>query len=115
MKNGRLIVLSGQDRGRTYRLRQGASTIGSAPDCDIVVEDRYVAAQQAEILHHDDGTYTVRQRGFNPIYLDEVEVVGDSPLIPGVRLRLGPDVEIEFQAEMAPVAAEAEPGAPKGI
>jgi predicted component of type VI protein secretion system len=51
----RLIVLTGEEAGRRITIEKVPMTIGSAPDCSIVVKDEEAARKHASIEHTDDG------------------------------------------------------------
>ena len=46
---GWLVIMSGDDRGRDFRLFDGRNMIGTAADCAVVVNDRHVSARHALI------------------------------------------------------------------
>ena len=46
-----VAVVTGQDRGRVFRLRlESTLVIGRAPDCDVVLDDPHIADRHCEVL-----------------------------------------------------------------
>ncbi|PTL79044.1 sigma 54-interacting transcriptional regulator [Vitiosangium sp. GDMCC 1.1324] len=50
----KLLVLSGAEAGRSYSLEQGEYTVGKAPTCDIVLEDKTISRQHLKLEVHED-------------------------------------------------------------
>ncbi len=46
---GWLLVLSGKHKGEDFRLREGKNTVGSAPDCEVVLTDDHISTKHANI------------------------------------------------------------------
>jgi len=46
---GWLLVLNGKHKGEDFRLREGKNTVGSAPDCDVVLTDGHISTKHAHI------------------------------------------------------------------
>lgn len=59
---GWLVPLSGVDRGRDFRLRNGKNIIGTAADCDVVITDPYMSAKHAAVIHQN-GIFTLIDLG----------------------------------------------------
>ena len=54
---GWLVALSGEQKGEDFRLRDGQNTIGSAPDCEVVLRDSAVSGKHASLRHKDQKFY----------------------------------------------------------
>ncbi|GIW72527.1 MAG: hypothetical protein KatS3mg102_2069 [Planctomycetota bacterium] len=52
---GWLVALTGKHKGEDFRIREGKNTIGSSPDCDIVLTDDYVSSKHARINYIQKG------------------------------------------------------------
>ncbi len=55
---GWVVVLSGELRGRDFRLVDGKNTMGTAADCDVVLTDPYLSSKHA-VIRHENGTFTL--------------------------------------------------------
>ena len=62
MKRLRLLVTEGTNKGHVYELGDGAVTVGSHIDCDIVITDDSVSGKHA-IVHLVDDQLLVRDAG----------------------------------------------------
>jgi len=91
----RLVVVSGPNRGLVRDVVAVRVVIGTAPSCDLVLDDATVSRRHCEISAKDDG-YAVRDLGStNATVLNGVPVV-EAPIFPEARLRLG-QTEIVFE------------------
>lgn len=54
---GWLLVWGGKHKGEDFRLREGKNTVGSAPDCDVVLTDDHVSTKHA-VIHCKRATDT---------------------------------------------------------
>ena len=53
---GWLVALSGKHKGDDFRIREGKNTVGSAPNCDMVIQDDHMSSKHANINYiHKDG------------------------------------------------------------
>jgi len=50
---GWFVVLSGDQKGEDFRIREGQNTIGSASDADIVLRDSAIAGKHASLRYKD--------------------------------------------------------------
>lgn len=50
---GWLVAIDGDQKGEDFRLRDGQNTVGSGPDCDIVLRDQTISAKHASIRFKD--------------------------------------------------------------
>ena len=46
---GWLVPLTGKHKGTDFRVREGKTSIGSDPGCDIILEDEFISGQHANI------------------------------------------------------------------
>ena len=51
---GWFVAMSGEQKGEDFRVRDGQNTLGSAPDCEIILNDVTVSAHHASIRHKDE-------------------------------------------------------------
>ncbi len=67
---GKLICLGGPQRGRTLTLDKGKLLVGRAPDCDIVLDDKFASRVHATITRLES-SFTVEDAGSkNGVLLD---------------------------------------------
>jgi hypothetical protein len=50
---GWFVVLTGDQKGEDFRIREGQNTIGSAPDADIVLRDTAISGKHASLRYKD--------------------------------------------------------------
>ncbi|RMG18419.1 MAG: FHA domain-containing protein [Planctomycetota bacterium] len=46
---GWLVALNGKHKGEDFKIREGKTTIGSDPSCDVTLTDEYVSGKHATI------------------------------------------------------------------
>jgi hypothetical protein len=51
---GWFVVLTGEQKGEDFRIREGQNTIGSAPDADIVIHDSAISGKHASLRYKDE-------------------------------------------------------------
>jgi pSer/pThr/pTyr-binding forkhead associated (FHA) protein len=51
---GWLVVLTGNQQGEDFRIREGQNTIGSAPNADIVLRDAAISDKHASLRYKDE-------------------------------------------------------------
>ncbi len=105
----RLVVLSGELRGRELDVTQDVVQLGKSRQCDIVFPDDSVSRVHAEIRRQDDAYRVVDQQSTNGMFIGGVRVT-DGFLKPGDVLALG-KVQIRFmprdaRVEILPSTAE---------
>ena len=96
--------------GGTLRIEGGASvklgdvtTIGRRPESDLVVSDRLVSGEHAEVRLIGDGYVLADAGSRNGTFLNDVQVMEPTPLADGDRVRVG-DTRIVFLAGPPPTA-----------
>lgn len=60
--HGKLVCLNGPGSGQEVVLGEGTSIVGRAPNCDIVLDDKFASRQHA-MIDRLDGQYLVRDIG----------------------------------------------------
>lgn len=92
----RLVILSGQDAGRTIALGDGAIVLGRDPKCDEVLHDEGVSRRHIKIERADGDAYFVEDlRSTNGTYLSG-ERVSRHRLSDGDKLVLGRRTMLKF-------------------
>jgi DNA-binding NtrC family response regulator len=105
----RLVVLSGELRGREMDVTQEVVHLGKSRQCDIVLPDESVSRVHAEIRRQGDAYRVLDQQSTNGVFIGGVRVT-DGFLKPGDVLALG-KVQIRFmprdaRVELLPSTAE---------
>lgn len=105
----RLVVLSGELRGREIDVTQDVVHLGKSRQCDIVLPDESVSRVHAEIRRQEDTYRVLDQQSTNGMFIGGVRVT-DGFLKPGDVLALG-KVQIRFmprdaRVELLPSTAE---------
>ena len=86
----RLVIESGSSAGVRFRLPPGATVIGRAADCDVVVPDAGVSGRHAEIVVGPGGRVTVRDLGSRTgTEVDGERIDGTWAITAGAQLRFG--------------------------
>ena len=88
------LSLVDKNTGQRYRLRQPTTTIGRAPDNDIVLNDPTVSGYHAMVQFENAGFILYDQNSSNGTFFDGHRVSGPYKLLPGKIVRLG-DSEFE--------------------
>jgi DNA-binding NtrC family response regulator len=88
LKKSRFMVTVGRDEGKEMVLQKSLVTIGTLPECDLVLTDPTVSRRHAEVEERSGG-YMLRDRdSTNGTFLDGVKV-REAYLSPGSIIRLG--------------------------
>lgn len=56
---GWLVVLSGEQKGEDFQVREGQNILGTSADADIVVRDEAASARHASIRHKDGAFFLI--------------------------------------------------------
>ncbi len=83
-----LTAITGTQIGRRYTVSERVNTIGSGPQCDVVLNDRHLSSRHAEIRQILDRWFIVPLAP-GGISLNGLPVRGQSRLNPGDQLTLG--------------------------
>lgn len=79
--HGKLVCLNGPSSGQEVVLGEGTSIVGRAPNCDIVLDDKFASRQHA-MLDHLDGQYLVRDIGSkNGISVNQYRLSRDESVV----------------------------------
>jgi predicted component of type VI protein secretion system len=106
-----LTVQRGPGLGRSFTIHAPAITIGRQDQCDFQVNDRWVSRQHARITWGGAG-YLIEDLGtVNGTFVNGERISVPRALKSGDRLRLGSEVELEFQVH-APAPRAQMPAVP---
>lgn len=105
-----LRVLDGPEAGRSYALISERMTIGTSPDNDICLKDRFVSRHHAEILQGPDGVVIKDLQSSNGTLLDD-KPVSSALLEHGSTLTLGA-IRLRFESHQAAVPGPRRAGMP---
>ncbi len=105
-----LVQTGPAGQSRRHVLDQQETTIGRAPDCDIVVDDPYLAPVHARIERQSDGGFVIRRMGLNTIALRGEALLQTASLKPGDVFHLGKDVEFQYVVKAVKEPAKKAPG-----
>jgi hypothetical protein len=72
-----------------FDLPRGITIIGRSLDCHLTIEDPLVSRQHARIVIDDAGAYVEDMGSRNGVKVDGVSIRGATPLVDGMRLRIG--------------------------
>ncbi len=93
-----LVVQAGPGIGARYPVVQGATTMGRAPDCQVVINFPNVSAHHAQ-LAWDGQQFVVQDLGStNGTFVNSYRLTGPVQFRPGDVLSLGGSVELVLQA-----------------
>jgi len=94
---GWFVAMSGEQKGEDFRVRDGQNTLGSAPDCDIVLRDVTVSAHHASIRHKEDKFVLTDLDSTNGTFLNETAAsIAREDLKDNDKVRVG-DVVLKFK------------------
>lgn len=85
---GWVVVLSGELKGRDFRLTPGKNTIGTSADCDVVLTDQYMSSRHATINYEEKSFTLVDLDSTNGSYVNERRISREE-IIDNDSLRLG--------------------------
>ena len=107
LKQGRILVVDGPDRGRTLTFNPPRARIGTMDDNDLVLSDRTVSKHHVQIEEHPDG-YLVRDLGSrNGSFMNGARI-REAFFAPGSTVQLGNTVlRFEPPAEKASLSVSA--------
>ncbi len=92
-----VIVTSGLDAGRVYRLaRDRTTTFGRARECDVCLVDRGLSRVHAAIELYGEMPTLVDRGSRNGTRIEGVRVEGKRPLRSGDKIALGPSTVVRF-------------------
>lgn len=95
---------------RRWDIGRGVTTIGRADSCDVVLVDREVSRQHAQIRHDADQYVVVDLGSKNGTWVNGVPATGAVRLVDGDEIRIAPRFCLLFADSDATVAASATTG-----
>lgn len=86
---GWLVPLNGSQAYQTFRLRSGGTKIGTAPPCDIVVNDGFMSTEHCQINASPQGFSLVDGGSTNGCYVNERKIQSKQDLVDNDMVTLG--------------------------
>jgi hypothetical protein len=86
---GWLVPLNGTQAYQTFRLRSGGTKIGTAPPCDIVVNDGFMSTEHCQINCSPQGFALVDGGSTNGCYVNDRKIQGKHDLVDNDMVTLG--------------------------
>ena len=86
---GWLVPLNGAQAYQTFKLRSGGTKIGTAPPCDIVINDGFMSTEHCQINASPQGFMLVDGGSTNGCYVNERKIQGKQDLVDNDLVTLG--------------------------
>jgi hypothetical protein len=86
---GWLVPLNGSQAYQTFRLRSGGTKIGTAPPCDIVINDGFMSTEHCQINASPQGFSLVDGGSTNGCYVNERKIQSKQDLVDNDMVTLG--------------------------
>jgi hypothetical protein len=86
---GWLVPLNGTQAYQTFKLRSGGTKIGTAPPCDIVINDGFMSTEHCQINASPQGFMLVDGGSTNGSYVNERKIQGKQDLVDNDMVTLG--------------------------
>jgi len=86
---GWLVPLNGAQAYQTFKLRSGGTKIGTAPPCDIVINDGFMSTEHCQINASPQGFALVDGGSTNGSYVNERKIQGKQDLVDNDMVTLG--------------------------
>lgn len=86
---GWIVPLNGAQAYQTFRLRSGGTKIGTAPPCDIVVNDGFMSTEHCQINASPQGFMLVDGGSTNGCYVNDRKIQGKQDLVDNDMFTLG--------------------------
>lgn len=93
---GWVVALTGELKGRDFRLTPGKNLIGTSATCDVVLTDQYMSGRHASINYEDQRFTLIDLDSTNGTYLNDKRISREE-LIDNDRIRLG-RTELKFKS-----------------
>jgi len=94
---GWFVVLTGEQKGEDFRIREGQNTIGSASDADIVLRDSAIAGKHASLRYKDEKFMITDLDSTNGTFLnDRTDPIAREELKDNDIVRIG-EVRMKFK------------------
>jgi len=97
---GFLFVMEGNDKGEIIKLFSGRNTLGTSPECSIILNDPGVSAKHASIRYGEDEDYVIRDLDSKNGTFVNGDLVTERELEPGDEIQLGNDARVTFRYEI---------------
>lgn len=86
---GWLVPLNGAQAYQTFKLRSGGTKIGTAPPCDIVINDGFMSTEHCQINASPQGFMLVDGGSTNGSYVNDRKISGKQDLVDNDMVTLG--------------------------
>jgi hypothetical protein len=86
---GWLVPLNGTQAYQTFRLRSGGTKVGTAPPCDIVVNDGFMSTEHCQINCSPQGFMLIDGGSTNGCYVNDRKIQGKQDLVDNDLVTLG--------------------------
>ncbi|HEX4421720.1 MAG TPA: FHA domain-containing protein [Kofleriaceae bacterium] len=86
---GWLVPINGVQAYQTFKLRSGGTKIGTAPPCDIVVNDGFMSTEHCQINASPQGFMLVDGGSTNGCYVNDRKIQGKQDLVDNDMVTLG--------------------------
>ena len=86
---GWLVPLNGSQAYQTFRLRSGGTKIGTAPPCDVVINDGFMSTEHCQINCSPQGFMLVDGGSTNGCYVNDRKIQGKQDLVDNDMVTLG--------------------------
>jgi len=86
---GWIVPLNGAQAYQTFKLRSGGTKIGTAPPCDVVINDGFMSTEHCQITASPAGFMLVDGGSTNGCYINDRKVQGKQDLVDNDRFTLG--------------------------
>jgi hypothetical protein len=94
---GWFVVLTGEQKGEDFRIREGQNTIGSAADADIVLRDIAISGKHASLRYKDEKFTITDLDSSNGTFLnDRTDPIAREELKDNDIVRIG-EVSLKFK------------------
>lgn len=89
LTENKLVIISGSNTGKAYRLWQARTTLGSAPGNDVQLNNRGISGFHAEIRNENNSFSILDFNSEKGTYINEERISGGKKLVAGDRIQLG--------------------------
>jgi len=86
---GWIVPLNGAQAFQTFKLRSGGTKIGTAPPCDVVVNDGFMSTEHCQITASPQGFVLVDGGSTNGCYVNDRKIQGKQELVDNDMFTLG--------------------------
>lgn len=86
---GWIVPLNGAQAYQTFKLRSGGTKIGTAPPCDVVINDGFMSTEHCQIAASPQGFVLVDGGSTNGCYVNDRKIQGKADLVDNDMFTLG--------------------------